>query len=75
MKPFDLTDSSTWPVTLDVDQMALIYRRTVGGIRKACQQKRFFPQPFQTHPYLWRRDDVTGYLERPKVASHLRKVG
>ncbi len=72
---FDPRDVATWPITLTVDELSAIYRRSVGGIRKAVQQRRFYPLPFQRKPYLWRRDDVRQHVERQSPSSHLRRVG
>jgi hypothetical protein len=72
MPDFNIADSSTWPAVLTVDQVAEIYRRPVGGVRKACQQHRFVPAPFQTHPYRFRKTDVVRDVEGGRAA--LRRV-
>ena len=61
---FSVTDVATWPVVLTADQIAAIYQRSVGGIKKACQQHRFIPAPFQRQPYRWRKSDVVRHVER-----------
>jgi hypothetical protein len=61
--PFDITDSSTWPVVLTAEQVAAIYQRPVGGVKKACQLHRFVPAPFQVRPFRFRKTDVTRHLE------------
>ena len=59
MKSFDANDVTTWPSVLTVAEVSAIYRRTPGGIRKACQLHRFIPAPFKgPKPYQWRRVDV-----------------
>lgn len=59
---FDPIDESTWLPTLTADQIAAIWQRPVGGIKKACQQGRFIPAPFQVQPYRWRKADVVRHL-------------
>jgi len=54
---FNAADPTTWPLTLTADQVAAIYQRSVGGLKKACQRHRFHPAPF-TRPYRWRKADV-----------------
>lgn len=63
MKPFDITDESTWPIVLTLAQVSAIYQRPAGGIAKACQLSRFVPAPFQKQPYRWRRSDLLRHLE------------
>lgn len=73
MRDFDPCDSATWPVVLTAQQVAVIFHRSVMGLKKACQRNRFLPAPFQTGPYLWRRSDV---LRRVDNSHHsLRRVG
>jgi hypothetical protein len=50
-------------MTLTAEQVAAIYQRKVGGVKKLCQQRRFVPSPFQTHPYRWRKVDVLRHVE------------
>lgn len=59
---FDPRDPATWLPTLTVEQVAAIYQRPVGGIRKKCQQHTFLPAPFQRHPYSWKTVDVKRHL-------------
>ncbi len=66
MTPFSITDDATWPVCLTAEQVAAIYQRSVGGLKKACQQHRFIPAPFQTHPYRWRRIDLKRQLSEAR---------
>lgn len=77
MTPFDALDSATWPPMLTADQIALIYQRSVGAVKKACQLRRFHPAPAKTHPYRWRKveieRDVFGLRMVP--ASRLQRAG
>ena len=63
MRVFDANDTATWPITLTVHQVALIYQRAVGGVRKSCQLHRFVPAPFMVQPYRWRKVDVVRHVE------------
>lgn len=72
MTDFDPCTPSTWRMTLTLAQMADIYQRPVGGIRKACQRRTFVPAPFEKSPYRWRKVDVLRHLEGARGA--LRKV-
>jgi hypothetical protein len=65
---FTVTDPATWPVVLSPEQVAAIYQRTVGGLKKACQRNGFTPAPFQVRPYRWRRADVLRHVEGARVA-------
>lgn len=58
MTPFTPLDHASWPLALTVEQVAAIYQRAVGGVKKACQQHRFIPAPYKTRPYRWRKVDV-----------------
>jgi len=60
---FDVTDSATWPAILNAAEVAAIYRRKVGGLKKACQEHRFVPAPFQVRPYRFRKVDVVRHVE------------
>lgn len=71
---FSITNSATWPVCLTPEQIAAIYQRTVAAVKKACQQGRFVPAPFEVHPYRWRKCDVLRHLDRTPSSS-LRAVG
>jgi hypothetical protein len=63
MTPFSPLDVATWPTLLTAEQIAAIWQRPVGGVKKSCQQGRFIPAPFQSHPYRWRRSDVLRVVE------------
>jgi hypothetical protein len=55
---FNAKDHSTWAPTLTVGQVAEIYQRTPGAVRKASQLHRFIPAPYKQRPWLWRTADV-----------------
>lgn len=59
---FNAADVSTWPQTLRVEHMALIYDRKAGGIQSACAKRSFVPAPVQRKPYGWRKVDVMRHL-------------
>lgn len=71
---FDPLTPATWPLALTAEQVAAIYQRSVGGVKKACQKFSFRPAPFQKHPYRWRKADVVRHLEGGRAASGLRAV-
>lgn len=71
---FNIADSATWPAVLTVEQVAEIYRRTVGAVKKACQQRRFVPAPFQMYPYRFRKTDVVRDVEGGRASASLRRV-
>jgi hypothetical protein len=50
-------------MTLTAEQVAAIYQRKVGGVKKLCQQRTFVPAPFQKHPYRWRKVEVVRHVE------------
>lgn len=66
---FDPYDSSTWLPTLTADQIAAIWQRSVGAVKKQCQLGRFVPAPFQVKPYRWRRADVLRHLESGRAVA------
>lgn len=68
MRPFDPGDSHTWCATLTAEQVAAIYQRKVGGLKKSCQQRTFVPAPFQKRPYRWRKGDVLRHVEGQRQA-------
>ena len=75
MTEFSPCDPSTWCATLTVEQIAAIYQRSVGGVRKAVQLGRFQPVPFQVQPYRWRKVDVLRQLEGARGFASGRRVG
>lgn len=60
--PFNACDPATWPATLTAEQVAAIYQRKVGGLKKSCQSHTFVPAPFQAKPYRWRKTDVQRHV-------------
>lgn len=70
---FNPCDPSTWKPALTAVQVAAIYQRSVGGLKKACQLHRFVPAPFEKQPLRWRRVDVIRHLEGARGFS-LRRV-
>lgn len=66
---FDPCDDRTWLPTLTADQIAALWQRSVGGIKKACQQGRFVPAPFQVQPYRWRKADVQRHLQGGRAVA------
>jgi hypothetical protein len=53
-----VTDLQALPVILKLPDIAALYRVSPLTIRRALQQHRFRPQPFDKYPYRWLRDDV-----------------
>lgn len=74
MNPFSPCDVSTWPLLLTADQIAAIWQRPVGGIKKQCQHNAFLPAPCEKQPYRWRKVDVVRYLEGGRIPAALRRV-
>lgn len=75
MSAFNPLDPATWPVNLTAHEVAAIYRRrSVSGLRKACQRNQFVPAPYKVKPYLWRRVDVIRDVEGARGGSALRRV-
>lgn len=66
---FTVSDPATWPVVLTAEDVAAIYQRPVGGVKKAVQLGRFVPAPFQKHPYRWRRCDVERHIFGARTVS------
>lgn len=60
---FDPKRPETWPVVLTVAQIAAIYQRTEGALRKAMSNQRFHLAPMRGRPYRWRRVDVIRDVE------------
>lgn len=73
MTTFSANDRSTWGEVMTAEEVAAIFRRATGGLKKDCQRRRFIPAPFRSHPYAWRKTDVLAFLDAPR--THLRKVG
>lgn len=60
-RPFDADDQATWPITLLVDEVAAIMRRSAKGIHHALAAGVFVPLPFEEKPYRWRREDIEAW--------------
>lgn len=72
MKAFTVRDASTWSEVMTVHEIAAIYRRKVGGLRKSCQRGQFAPAPYREHPWLWRKVDVERDVFGPRI--QLRRI-
>jgi hypothetical protein len=68
---FTPTDVTTWPETLTADQVAAIYQRKPGGLKKCCQERRFVPAPFLVKPYRWRKVDVLRHVQGARGGAAL----
>lgn len=75
--PFNALDEATWPPVLTAEQISAIYQRSILAVKKACQQHRFHPAPYQTKPYRWRKSEVLRDVDgiRMVPASRLRRAG
>lgn len=62
MTTFNPLDPNTWPQMLTLKQVAAIWQRPVGGIRKQLQRHTFQPAPKVKHPYRFRKCDVLRYV-------------
>jgi hypothetical protein len=59
-------------MVLRIEDVAVIYRRTVLAIRHACKpssKTRFNPAPFQKHPLRWRKADVIRHVQGARGAA------
>jgi hypothetical protein len=75
MTPFDVCNRDSWPEILTADEVAQIFRRKVGGLKRTIQaDPSFVPRPYQVRPYLWRKADVLRFVESGRGHS-LRRVG
>lgn len=70
---FDPRDPSTWLPMLTLQQVAAIYQRPEGGVRKAAYLNRFQPAPAHRHPLRWRKVDVERDCDGGR--GSLRRVG
>jgi hypothetical protein len=59
-----VTDLSTLPLILMLDEISRIYRRAPGTVRRDLQAGTFRPAPFAKFPYRWLRDDIEEDLRR-----------
>lgn len=77
-RPFDITDSSSWPVVLTIEQVAAIYGLKVANLKhylKPSSKTPFTPMPFMRNPARWRKCDVLRQVEGARASSHLQRVG
>jgi hypothetical protein len=65
-----MRDLSALPLILLAPDIARIYRRSLGTIRRDCQRGTFHPPPYDTRPYRWLRAAVEQDLdERSRQAA------
>jgi hypothetical protein len=56
---------SALPALLTAEDLAVIYRRRVGGVKKALQQRSpKLPTPIAKHPWRVRKDDAMRHFNR-----------
>jgi hypothetical protein len=56
---FDKDRPETWPVLMDADEVARIFRLSVPYVHRLVTMGRFRPAPMsKDHPRRWRRDAV-----------------
>jgi len=53
-----VNDLAHLPLVLLIADMARVYRRSIGTIRRDCQRNVFRPPPRWRRPYRWLRADV-----------------
>lgn len=71
---FNAADASTWPSVMAIDEVAALYRRSVGAVRQACESSKFQPVPFLKRPFRWRKVDVLRHLEGARTPAQLQRV-
>lgn len=58
-------DWRAFPPTMRAIDIAVLYSRKVGGVKKAAQRRdRKIPTPCESRPWGWNRDDVKRHFER-----------
>jgi hypothetical protein len=65
VRVFNPCDSSTWPMLLTLDQVALT-QPSANSIRNRCTPKSrrpFVPAPSEKYPLRWRKVDVLRYVQ------------
>ena len=67
MKPPAVTDFSSLPMILTINEIAAIYRISLSTIRRGLQNGTFSPRPWDRYPYRWRRDDVVADVKRARA--------
>ncbi len=61
---FNPCDRRTWPELLTADEVAVILRRKVGGLKKAAQSRTLVPAAFERKPLLlWRKADLVRHID------------
>ena len=61
-----ITDLSTLPLILKLDDIVRIVRRGRSTIDRELANGTFRPAPFAKFPYRWRRVDIERELEKPQ---------
>lgn len=61
-----VSDLSSLPWILTIEDVAAIYRIGQSTIRRGLQNGTFSPRPWERYPYRWRREDVLADLKRPR---------
>lgn len=69
----DITNRSTWPEVLTVQDVAAIWRLSVYTVNRMVCKGLFVPAPNEGHPRRWRKDDVVRWLERRTPAVDSRR--
>lgn len=65
MSTFDVTNPDTWPVVLQIEQVAAIYGMTAHALQHAIKpsSRGVFPlRPFLRRPARWRKADVERHV-------------
>lgn len=70
-----VTDFSSLPMILTINEIAAIYRISLATIRRGLQNGTFSPRPWDRYPYRWRRDDVVADVKRARVERPRRAHG
>lgn len=70
---FTPCDPATWPMALNIDQVAAIFQTTPRGIRQKLHRHRWQPMPFAKYPMRWRKGDVLRTVEGAR--GGLRRAG
>lgn len=70
MSAFSVSDPSTWPALLSLDETAQIFRRSADAIRHGCTprtRRPFQPVPAMKRPLRWRKSDVCRWIESARA--------
>lgn len=60
------------PVVLNLDEVAAIYRCSVGHLRRKLPRGQFKPIPAFRNPYRWLKDDIAADLAQRAAAARQR---